>query len=399
MDFQTLFVAFSVVALTCSLSLALLALLFRDQPGSRSWAAGIMAVTVGLFCFVLYAEFSHPFFAGLGNFWQLLGMLLVVHGGREALGLGKWSQRTRWLSAAMAALVVLAIMLGTGSLQSASGGLSDGGWLGLRSYLSSLVFSLALMLAGGSSVWMILRRRVLSRRRYWAIYFAGCIALLLAGAGRLAGLLWIGVDAPESRLALSSAVFLIMVAAMITLTIGAIAITAGELYRELKRTSILDHQTELLNRRGFFELLGRGVFADSDGRPMSIIVADIDHFKAINDQHGHDVGDTVIAHLAAILRGGARKSDLVARFGGEEFVMALPRTGLEDARILAERLRECLNCIPVVVAGAGEIRFTASFGIAQQDGVLDFDALFRRADAALYEAKRAGRDRVVLARG
>jgi diguanylate cyclase (GGDEF)-like protein len=120
---------------------------------------------------------------------------------------------------------------------------------------------------------------------------------------------------------------------------------------------------------------------------------DIDHFKRINDTHGHAGGDAALRGLAETLRLGVRAADVLGRLGGEEFAVLLPQAALDDATGYAERLRAGIAG-SVVVHQHQELRFTCSFGVAQMRPSDDLDALVGRADAALYEAKRAGRDRV-----
>ena len=136
------------------------------------------------------------------------------------------------------------------------------------------------------------------------------------------------------------------------------------------------------------------------GRPLGLIVCDLDHFKAVNDRFGHAAGDAVLREVAARLAAEVRTPDLVTRFGGEEFIIMLPDAGLEAAAIIAERLREAVCAAPVALPCGASIAVTASFGVST---VLwdesNAETAIRRADAALYRAKRQGRNRVVTAGG
>ena len=127
------------------------------------------------------------------------------------------------------------------------------------------------------------------------------------------------------------------------------------------------------------------------------MILDIDHFKSINDRYGHDVGDQVIREVARLCGSQTRDSDVAARIGGEEFAVLLPETELEDARAAAERLRTAVAELRMP-NGGGEIAFTVSVGAAEASGVMaDPAELTKRADEALYAAKRSGRNRVVTA--
>lgn len=166
--------------------------------------------------------------------------------------------------------------------------------------------------------------------------------------------------------------------------------------RELEKLSSTDPLTGLHNRRHFgasarveFERVLRFDLK------LSAIMMDIDHFKRVNDRFGHAMGDTVLVEVAGACKTGIRVTDLHARYGGEEFCFLLPETGLDGARILAERLR-------VSVAGlhfttdSESFSVTASFGVAERlAGENSIEDLLGRSDKALYDAKREGRNRVV----
>jgi diguanylate cyclase (GGDEF)-like protein len=127
--------------------------------------------------------------------------------------------------------------------------------------------------------------------------------------------------------------------------------------------------------------------------PLALVFADIDRFKLINDQHGHEVGDEVLRRFAATLKSNLQREDLVARWGGEEFVLLMPQTRADEAVVVAERLRECLR-LQEWPAG---LVVTASFGVAQCESASEVDASLRAADRAMYQAKAQGRDRVLRA--
>lgn len=129
-------------------------------------------------------------------------------------------------------------------------------------------------------------------------------------------------------------------------------------------------------------------------KQLSVVIADLDHFKAINDTYGHNAGDEVLKAVAAVIRGSMRATDIMARFGGEEFVLLLPETGRVGAELLAERIRRALELQPV---GGLAQPVTASFGVAIARASESAKDVLKRADEALYQAKHAGRNRVVVA--
>jgi diguanylate cyclase (GGDEF)-like protein len=168
--------------------------------------------------------------------------------------------------------------------------------------------------------------------------------------------------------------------------------------RQLQRLAMTDSLTGLANRRAFFAAAHSAVeIALRHERPLALMMIDIDHFKSINDAHGHAAGDCVLLHTAATLRALVRSTDTLARYGGEEFVLLAPETGLDSALALARRMGDALRDHPVWVE-AGPITVTASFGVTALGGPDDdIDRLIKRADEALYECKAAGRDRAIAA--
>jgi diguanylate cyclase (GGDEF)-like protein len=168
---------------------------------------------------------------------------------------------------------------------------------------------------------------------------------------------------------------------------------------EVNRRARTDPLTGLYNRRHFDELLSHLMKqTDRFGDATSLIIADVDHFKKVNDTWGHEAGDHVLKTIAEILRAGVRDADICARYGGEEFAMVLPKTNLQGAAELADRLRKQVEARPIMFE-ATPIPVTISCGVAcYPEGVITKEALFAAADRALYEAKSAGRNCVRSAR-
>lgn len=163
-----------------------------------------------------------------------------------------------------------------------------------------------------------------------------------------------------------------------------------------------DALTGLHNRRYAEPHLARiAAHAAAAGRRFAVMVIDIDRFKAVNDTLGHAAGDAVLVEVAARLKGNLRAVDLIARIGGEEFLIALPDTTLEAARGTAERLRRIVADTAVRLPGGGSAKVTISVGLAMggagdSDGETGMQALVARADRALLAAKSDGRDRVTV---
>jgi diguanylate cyclase (GGDEF)-like protein len=175
---------------------------------------------------------------------------------------------------------------------------------------------------------------------------------------------------------------------------AAVAIDNVLLHQEAQRLSVTDGLTGLGNYRSFQQTLAREVDrAARFHRPLSLLMLDLDHFKQVNDAHGHQVGDAVLVQVADRIREEVREVDVVARYGGEEFVVVLPETGLEGAQHLADRICESIRARPLRT-GAGDLAVTVSIGVAVYPEHGDSPAsLVRAADLALYVAKGDGRDR------
>ncbi|HAT1620807.1 TPA: diguanylate cyclase [Raoultella planticola] len=158
-----------------------------------------------------------------------------------------------------------------------------------------------------------------------------------------------------------------------------------------------DSLTSLLNRRYLPVVLKHEVtLAMEHELPMTVAIVDIDHFKEINDNWGHMVGDRAIKHVADLLSNNIRSSDYIFRYGGEEFLLVLVETGAAEAFALLERLRKSISQLPFNVGGETNIAITTSAGFAVHTGHPDYNRLLRDADSALYVAKRSGRDCVKM---
>lgn len=177
-----------------------------------------------------------------------------------------------------------------------------------------------------------------------------------------------------------------------------VALENARLHRIVEREALVDQLTGLANRRQVERVLDAEITrATRFGTPLAVAVVDLDGFKRVNDIHGHQAGDAVLRELADVLRGGLRQFDVASRWGGEEFLVVLPGTDADGAARVAERLRAAVSARAVHTADAAPLHVTASFGVAAFEGSGDREDVVRAADAALYEAKRAGKDRVVVA--
>jgi diguanylate cyclase (GGDEF)-like protein len=194
-----------------------------------------------------------------------------------------------------------------------------------------------------------------------------------------------------------AALTLAFAAALATRLARPMARVLGDVAR-LRRQAQTDALSGLGNRRNLNERLADELDRGRrNGTTVSFVIADIDDFKRINDAYGHQTGDNLIRAVAAVLRNSVREVDLAARYGGEEFALVLPGAHLADAKRTAERIRSAVAEIELPIPDGSTTSVTASFGVAEFPTYASAEALIAAADAALYEAKRLGKNTVATA--
>jgi diguanylate cyclase (GGDEF)-like protein len=166
--------------------------------------------------------------------------------------------------------------------------------------------------------------------------------------------------------------------------------------RRAEALSVTDDLTQLYNSRYMNQVLRReSKRASRSGRPLSLLFMDLDGFKSVNDTHGHLAGSKALVEAAAVIRGSARETDIVARFGGDEFSIMLPDTGSEGAAAVGERVRERIAAHPFLAGDGLSLRLTASVGVATlPDVAASAEELVRAADMAMYQVKDSGKNGV-----
>lgn len=265
--------------------------------------------------------------------------------------------------------------------------------VGLGSQLGAalVAFSFVLLYAVGMVLLGILTLR---KGRVAGRFFLGAVLCGLTGV--VATLLTVWGWIPFSTPAFHGAEIGVTCEAMLL----ALALSSRVRHQE-KAFQVAEHQartdslTGLINRRAFFDSsAGLWAIAERHDRPLSIAMLDIDNFKSVNDRYGHDVGDRALAHVAHLLAEGYRACDLVARLGGEEFIVLLPETSLDDAFRLCERIRGLIEGHPMHIDGH-VIPLTTSVGVATRKAHPTLKVLISEADQELYRAKARGRNRVV----
>ncbi len=221
------------------------------------------------------------------------------------------------------------------------------------------------------------------------------IALLARLALSLKGM---GQPIPDDSAGWVEKGFLLLVYVAATMGTVAFVLMCNDAFNgELRHLAATDPLSGLANRRRLFERGAEEVNrAHRFGHPLSVLVADIDHFKRINDTWGHATGDHVIHEFARIMAATVRDVDVVGRLGGEEFAVVLPETDQDTAAEVAERLRQAASASAVVLESGEPVRITASIGMAAWNAGASFQDVLNRADAAMYKAKMAGRNRVAV---
>jgi diguanylate cyclase (GGDEF)-like protein len=338
-----------------------------------STALVAVSTLVGGWPFLTFPADESPHLLALNGIalacWGVLAIAARIGRGRERAGPGL----------AIATTALYAITLAVFTL--VTGPFSSPGWI---SYLGGAVVGYVMF-----PRWVVVAGMIL-----YVVLVAGGALLhpsLLAPAQVYAGL---DVAMVVRRTIASLSVF--------ALTFAVIAWIADRWRdREARyhKLASVDSLTGLTNRRRFFKLATQELArARRYGSALSVVLVDLDHFKRINDERGHLIGDQALVHAATILAREVRDVDVVARYGGEEFAILLPMTSSVGAKEVAERCARQLAAAPLEADGVPPIRITASMGVACADGHgLAIEELLKAADAALYRAKEAGRDRVELA--
>ena len=229
-------------------------------------------------------------------------------------------------------------------------------------------------------------------------FYAG--ALVVAPDGAIAGVLGV-CDRMPNALAEGDLILLRDLARLVESELKLVSLGRAQaaLVQEseaLRRRSLVDTRTQLWNRHAMFELLDREFHrARREREAVAVILGEIDGFEAVANAHGAAAGDAVLVEVTNRIRGVVRRSDTVARFGPDEFLVFLGRCDLENATALAERMRHRIRKAPIV-AGMKQVNVTMTFGVAASDDTADWtpDTLVRRADEALAEAVKGGRDKV-----
>ena len=361
-------------------------LMHKARPGPAWWLVGTAMHGVGQALICFRAGLPDVLGVVVGDILSAGGFLIMLE------GVARFSGRPlpRWISGSVAGLILVGFPAFTWIVDSAA--------VRLAIFATAVILSNLLMLPFLDAIGRRDGQMGVRLLRYTIYYF------IVSLAATSIGVMLFDPNMP-SILAPSQFVsfgMLSLFGVETTLIFGFVLLSSGQSVSDLRAAAMTDHLTGLPNRRAFEQRVN-AAFAGSDAAEIgaALAVFDIDHFKGVNDEHGHDVGDEVLKHVAETLSKSLRKSDFVARLGGEEFVALLHDADAEGFRLVADRVRAAVEAAPLEIDGR-VIRVTISAGLAPlptRDATESacFDRLFALADAALYRAKDCGRNQVVLA--
>lgn len=350
------------------------------KPWSLNWSIAFVASTMywsANLCSGLFSSFEQYWL--LANAFGIAMITLALRGHCQRTNC-QYLPKNLW----PAGFVVFAVVLWTTVVVPHAG---------LSAAILPFVAALTLLMSAA----MIIRHREETRVAEWA----SAITMILFAIVQLPAAVFVYKLGPDSdvvmNLMFSHPSVPLIPAGFVGMAMFVILMLASDMYEDMKEIAIRDGLTGLLNRRGFGD---RAAVAYSTARrtsqPVSVVMADIDHFKSVNDQFGHDVGDKALQHFARLISEDRRIEDIVARVGGEEFALILPGTNIAEATAVADELCVRMGTSPMAVDGRNVV-MTASFGVAaistNDSRVTD---IVVKADRALYRSKRAGRNRVDL---
>lgn len=347
------------------------------------------SIYLSLFALLNFAYSGHGFAwvwmdnTGLQSHIILIGMLLFGAAGllfaSSFLALAEHAPKALRLLKATAALSVIALVISLLLHQPVAEA--------LIAFTFGLIFTVSMALLGLTT----LRQRQVAGRYYRIATLCGMLGAVISTLTVWGALPFTGWNYGAVKIGIILQATLLALA----LSLKVRQQQAEKLLAE--RLAECDPLTALLNRRGFNQQAAP-LWSTSlrNQRPLSLIMLDLDHFKGLNDQYGHDFGDQALQAVASLLAGSCRAGDLSARWGGEEFLLLLPETALGEAHALAERLRQAIQAI-ALRAGEQPVSLSCSCGVVQRTEQEQLEHLINHADRLLYAAKQSGRNRVVAA--
>lgn len=381
LDVTTMYFCVAVASACCATAMYYVWQVHHREPALHHWMLGFALSALGSVLAVLGDMLPVWLARGLANTIAVASCTFLYSGTVRFIGRpGRWGLLAAVYVPAFAANLYFATV-------------ADSMAIRVTAYSVAASFTCLLM------AWELLFHMPADQRRV-ARGVAGCwVIYSIAALLRLGAVLQAGRGVTLQTIGpIQNMFFAVLLAVLIMATTGHLLLTSQRLQLRLDLLANRDELTGLLNRRAFQAQAAQAAAAAGTGRRSVLMVADIDHFKRINDRYGHLVGDLVLRSAARTLEQQLREDDVLARAGGEEFWILAPRMDAAAATALAERLRAAVEADTVTV-GAEKIRYTISIGLAEVDTGQAEDGLHEAlaaADAAMYAAKAGGRNLVSL---
>lgn len=382
-DIRTLLVAVVLTSVFCTAARFLLWWMHPAVPGLGRWALAGVAGALAIFMIFFYGIERWPLSLSLAQLLVLIGMALAWDGFRRFIGHPPVS-RLALAVLGTAVLIWIALTLPQDSLE-------------LRALGNAMLVAIMSALIARELLTATKPGPRAMRVTGWAYALNATVFLIRVVTAHKNA-------APISPLNPDGfAVFILFwwLGMMIAVTLGMVLMTTERLQADLDKQANHDPLTGALNRRSF-SLIAEKAIAQSHryGKPLSVLMMDLDRFKQINDHLGHNSGDELLCQFVTIAGNVLRSEDIFCRYGGEEFVALLPNTNAELALVAAERLRNTFAAeLPETMKDILPFPITVSIGVAERRQDEDIESLLHRADTALYQAKRRGRNRSELANG
>jgi diguanylate cyclase (GGDEF)-like protein len=381
LDVRTIFFLFAVIALFIGATMLIVSSWMKADPSLVDWGLGATLAGVGVL--LLYGRGFIPDWMSipLANVVAMVGQTFVWVALRRFFEVKDPYHRPFLLTGIWCTLFVVCYLM--------DASLTD----------RTLVSTLWTMLITAASAYAAVRPargRLLLPAAIIAVVFG---LLSLFALGRTIVAYRSGVETVFSSNGPVILYFLTGILALITTSAAFLLMTIARLHARLDQLATLDSLTEVYNRRSLDKMAAAETErARRTGQPLCLLVADLDHFKQINDMHGHPAGDAVLKEFVARVRDGLRAQDILGRYGGEEFLILLPATEVEQAVQVAERVRTSWASSAVALPGGEQVLATVSIGLAMGSGPsIHIEKLYAAADRALYQAKQGGRNRIVVA--
>jgi len=378
LDVRTIYLVLAVLSITQALLMFYVRQVHYNSTYVAEWARGNGLIALGL-CLVVLSEVFSPAIVSIISYMLIIwGSMHIAFG--VALVSGK---RPQW---SLCRLICVVFCLAYALAYSVD----------LRGFGGIVIFTIASSTFFGYSIYCCYSAQRDELRGSLLLVAILSAAYIVSLCIHLIGSFLADTNHVSLNSMWHSGALIVNIVLGFAQTIMLIVITSHRLQMDLQQQATHDPLTNIFNRRALKTLAERDIArSNRRGTLISVLMIDADHFKKINDAFGHAVGDAVLVAIAKKIQCGLRTEDVLARFGGEEFLVMLPDTSLKHACEVADRIRIAVSNIALPVLPDGH-RFTVSIGVAERRGVQQsFDELVEMADQALYQAKKNGRNKVI----